>query len=62
MMPQGVRVFYIYLACKTTEDMLNLLKEQVTKELGPKEIIITEIGCTIGTHAGPGTLAIFYAM
>lgn len=42
------------------EDMLNLLKEQVARELKPKEIMVTEIGCTIGTHAGPGTLAIFY--
>ncbi|SDK70336.1 DegV family protein [Natronincola ferrireducens] len=37
------------------------LKETVEKELNPKEVIITEIGCTIGTHAGPGTLAIFYS-
>lgn len=44
------------------EDMLNLLKEQVIEELKPREIIITEIGCTIGTHAGPGTLAIFYTV
>ncbi len=43
----------------------NLIKaeeliEAVENELKPKEIILTEIGCTIGTHAGPGTLAIFY--
>lgn len=36
-----------------SEDMLNLLKEQVIEDLKPKEIMITEIGCTIGTHAGP---------
>ncbi|MCC5910279.1 MAG: DegV family protein [Clostridiaceae bacterium] len=36
------------------------LKQAIINELNPKEIIITEIGCTIGTHAGPGTLAIFY--
>lgn len=41
-------------------EALAVLKEQVLKELNPKEIVITEIGCTIGTHAGPGTLAIFY--
>ncbi len=43
-----------------SEDMLNLLKNRVEKELNPKELMITKIGCTIGTHAGPGTLAIFY--
>lgn len=37
-----------------------LLKERIIEELNPKEIIVTEIGCTIGTHAGPGTLSIFY--
>lgn len=41
-------------------DTLEILKEQVIKELNPKEVVVTEIGCTIGTHAGPGTLAIFY--
>lgn len=41
-------------------EALAVLKEQVLKELNPKEVVVTEIGCTIGTHAGPGTLAIFY--
>ncbi|MFW5649636.1 MAG: DegV family protein [Candidatus Alkaliphilus sp. MAG34] len=44
----------------SSEDTVNLLKEQIMKELKPKEIMIKEIGCTIGTHAGPGTLAMFY--
>jgi len=33
---------------------------KVKKELKPAEILISEIGCTIGTHTGPGTLAMFY--
>ncbi len=41
-------------------DTIAILKEQVEKELNPKELLISEIGCTIGTHAGPGTLAIFF--
>lgn len=41
-------------------DTLSILKESVINELNPKEVFVTEIGCTIGTHAGPGTLAIFY--
>ncbi len=41
-------------------DTLSILKESVINELNPKEVLVTEIGCTIGTHAGPGTLAIFY--
>lgn len=43
-------------------DILELLKEQVIKDLKPREIVVTEIGCTIGTHAGPGTLAMFYTI
>lgn len=45
--------------CKDTSE---LLKEQVEKELKPNKILVTEIGCTVGTHAGPGTLAIFYTI
>lgn len=43
-------------------DTLELLKKQIIKKLNPKEIIITEIGCTIGTHVGSGTLAIFFTI
>lgn len=41
-------------------EALEMLREHVKKELNPKEIVVSEIGCTIGTHAGPGTLALFY--
>lgn len=41
-------------------DRLNELKQSVIEELNPKELIVAEIGCTIGTHCGKGTLAIFY--
>lgn len=43
-------------------ETLEKLKDQVLKELNPMELLVTEIGCTIGTHAGPGTLAIFYVV
>lgn len=36
------------------------LKDAIQKEFAPEEIITTEIGCTIGTHTGPGVLVIFY--
>ena len=36
------------------------LYTKINKELKPAEILISEIGCTIGTHTGPGTLAMFY--
>jgi len=34
--------------------------EEVKKVLNPKEILIAEIGSVIGTHAGPGTIGIFF--
>ncbi|KUO50281.1 MAG: fatty acid-binding protein DegV [Desulfitibacter sp. BRH_c19] len=48
------------LAHANSPDKVELFRQEVIKQLNPKEMIITEIGCTIGTHAGPGTLAIFY--
>lgn len=38
------------------------LAEEIKGRLHPQEIIISEIGAAIGTHCGPGTLAVFYAM
>lgn len=34
--------------------------EEVTKILKPRDIIISDIGCVIGSHVGPGTVALFY--
>jgi fatty acid-binding protein DegV len=32
----------------------------IIEETGNKNIMITMIGCAIGAHAGPGTLALFF--
>ncbi len=50
----------VALAHANSPDRVEQFRQEVINELNPKEIVITEIGCTIGTHAGPGTLAIFY--
>ncbi len=50
----------VAIAHANSPDKLSELREEVIKVLNPKEIIETDIGCTIGTHAGPGTLAIFF--
>lgn len=36
------------------------MRDMVKERFNPKEIIISDIGCVIGTHAGPGTLALFF--
>ncbi|MBS3970065.1 MAG: DegV family protein [Clostridia bacterium] len=50
----------VALAHAIIPEKAEVFKEEVAVQLNPREIIFTEIGCTIGTHAGPGTLAIFY--
>lgn len=50
----------IAIAHANSLDSLKQLREAIEVDLNPKEIIETDIGCTIGTHAGPGTLALFY--
>ncbi|WP_458414358.1 DegV family protein [Schinkia sp. CFF1] len=41
---------------ETAEAMRDLIKA----EFGTKEILIHTVGCSIGAHAGPGTIAIFF--
>ncbi len=36
------------------------IKELLMDRFGPKDVIISQIGCVIGTHVGPGTIAVFY--
>ncbi len=36
------------------------VKEMIIKEFEPVNIVETYVGCTIGTHTGPGTLAVFF--
>ncbi len=36
------------------------VKELVLEVSSPKEIIISNIGTVIGSHSGPGTVALFF--
>jgi DegV family protein with EDD domain len=36
------------------------LKEEIEKTFGVKEFVVSEIGAAIGSHAGPGTIAVFF--
>ncbi|WP_270181602.1 DegV family protein [Alkalihalobacillus sp. CinArs1] len=36
------------------------LKEAIQEKYGGQDFIITEVGATIGSHSGPGTLALFF--
>lgn len=37
-----------------------LLANQIRQRMTVKDIWISEIGCVVGSHTGPGTLALFY--
>lgn len=51
----------ILVAHSQDPEFADLLIETLRSDLGwEKEIIVSEIGATIGTHTGPGVLACFY--
>ncbi|MDP4160232.1 MAG: DegV family protein, partial [Bacillota bacterium] len=41
-------------------DDANILADEIRQRFQVKEIWISEIGCVVGSHTGPGTLALFY--
>ena len=41
-------------------DMVGNIKKEIENEFSPREILISEIGAAVGSHAGPGTLAVVY--
>ena len=42
------------------EDDAKYLADKIKKEVGFKDVIIGYVGSVIGSHSGPGTLALFY--
>lgn len=36
------------------------MKDMIIQELNPKDVVITSIGAAVGSHVGPGALAIFF--
>jgi DegV family protein with EDD domain len=54
----GQRGLVLGVAHAVAEDDANQLAEDLKKRLKPDEVIVTEIGPAVGTHAGPGALAV----
>lgn len=42
------------------EETANDIKDMINQEFGPKEVYVNAIGAAIGSHTGPGTIAIFF--
>jgi len=38
----------------------NEIKERFIEKFGPQDVVITSVGAAIGSHTGPGTIAIFF--
>jgi len=36
------------------------VKKMLEEKYSPREVIVSQIGCVIGTHTGPGALAVFF--
>lgn len=55
--PKEATVFISHGDC---EDDANYLADRIKKVLEVKDIVIGYVGSVIGSHSGPGTLALFY--
>ncbi len=55
--PQSQTVFISHGDC---EEDAKALAEDIQKELGVKDFLISPIGPAIGAHSGPGTVALFF--
>ncbi|MCR5755836.1 MAG: DegV family protein [Acetatifactor sp.] len=51
---------YVFITHSDCKEDAELLADMVREELGPKEIIISDIGPVIGAHTGPGGLVLCY--
>lgn len=52
---QEIYVYHSYSLEKAEK-----IKNIIEKEIGASNVFVSDIGCTIGAHTGPGTIAIFY--
>ncbi len=50
----------VFISHGDCEEEIQELKERLLKEIGVKEVITHCIGPAIGSHAGPGTVALFF--
>lgn len=51
----------VYISHGDCEEEAQMLMDMLTKDLDVKETLINHIGPVIGAHAGPGTVALFFA-
>lgn len=50
----------IGISHSTCYEDAQLLANEIHQRFKVKDVIISEVGCVVGSHTGPGTLALFY--
>ena len=50
----------VFIAHADAIDDANFVKDLILKEIHIKEVIVNAMGTVIGSHAGPGTIALFF--
>lgn len=55
--PENQVIGISHAAC--SEDA-EFLAQEIRKQISVRDIIISKVGCVVGSHTGPGTLALFY--
>lgn len=53
---------FVFVTHCRANDYIDYVRDEVIKANFVKNILVTEAGCTIGTHCGPGTIGILYLM
>lgn len=51
----------VFVTHSMAEENALLLKEQLEQELDNPQVIVTDAGCVISSHCGPGTVGILFA-
>lgn len=60
MEDDNIDLDYVMITHTMAPIQLNYMKKLVNEKLKPKELIISEAGCVISSHCGPGTIGILY--
>jgi len=50
----------VFIAHSDAIELAEQLKSMITEKFGTKDFVINDIGPVIGSHTGPGTLALFF--
>jgi DegV family protein with EDD domain len=54
------QIIGLNFAGESSMELLSQLKDEIAKEFGVTDFVVSEIGAAIGSHAGPGTVSVFF--